>query len=463
MDALFLARSQFAITTVYHFFFVPLTLGLSIIVAIMETLYVRTGQDVYRRMTKFWGKLFVINFAMGVVTGIVQEFQFGMNWSEYSRFVGDIFGAPLAIEALLAFFLESTFLGVWIFGWDKVSKRVHLLAIWLVAFSSNLSALWILIANSWMQQPVGYVIADGRAEMVSFAAVVFNPNIWTQFPHVLSAGLATASFFVLGISAYHLLRQYENKDSYRRSFQIAAIIGILGTMGVIMTGHSQMQHLVDSQPMKVASAEALWDSEDPAGLSLFTIGDTKNREDVFAIRIPGLLSLLALDQLYGEVQGINNLQAQYEQEFGPGNYVPPVFITYWSFRAMVGAGFLMLAAMAYALLLVMGEQLEESPRFLRFFIWLIPLPYIANTSGWLLTEFGRFPWIVYGLMKIADGVSITVPSWSVGLTLIGYTLIYAALMVATIYLLAKYARRGDGPEASDELIDDEPAFALVGD
>jgi cytochrome d ubiquinol oxidase subunit I len=463
MDALFLARSQFAITTVYHFFFVPLTLGLSIIVAIMETLYVSTGQDVYRRMTKFWGKLFVINFAMGVVTGIVQEFQFGMNWSEYSRFVGDIFGAPLAIEALLAFFLESTFLGVWIFGWDKVSKRVHLLAIWLVAFSSNLSALWILIANSWMQQPVGYVIADGRAEMVNFAAVVFNPNIWTQFPHVISAGLATASFFVLGISAYHLLRLQENRDSYRRSFQIAAIIGILGTVGVIMTGHSQMQHLVDSQPMKVASAEALWDSEDPAGLSLFTIGDTKNREDVFAIRIPGLLSLLALDQLYGEVQGINNLQAQYEQEFGPGNYVPPVFITYWSFRAMVGAGFLMLAAMAYALLLVMGEQLEASPRFLKFFIWLIPLPYIANTTGWLLTEFGRFPWIVYGLMKIADGVSITVPSWSVVMTLIGYTLIYAALMVATVYLLAKYARRGDGPEAPDELIESEPAVALVGD
>ncbi|MFN2137818.1 MAG: cytochrome ubiquinol oxidase subunit I [Candidatus Promineifilaceae bacterium] len=463
MDALFLARSQFAITTVYHFFFVPLTLGLSLIVAIMETLYVRTGQDVYKRMTKFWGKLFVINFAMGVVTGIVQEFQFGMNWSEYSRFVGDIFGAPLAIEALLAFFLESTFLGVWIFGWDRVSKRVHLLAIWLVALSSNLSALWILIANSWMQQPVGYVIANGRAEMVSFAAVVFNPNIWTQFPHVLSAGISTAAFFVLGISAYHLLRQHENKDSYRRSFQIAAIIGILGTVGVIMTGHSQMQHLVDTQPMKVASAEALWDSEDPASLSLFTIGDTKNREDVFAIRVPGLLSLLALDQLYGEVQGINDLQAQYEQEYGPDNYVPPVFITYWSFRAMVGAGFLMLAAMAYALLLVMGEQLEESPRFLRVFIWLIPLPYIANTSGWLLTEFGRFPWIVYGLMKIADGVSITVPSWSVGLTLIGYTLIYAALMVATIYLLAKFARRGEGPEALDDLIDSEPAVALVGD
>jgi cytochrome d ubiquinol oxidase subunit I len=463
MDALFLARSQFAITTVYHFFFVPLTLGLSIIVAIMETLYVRTGRESYKQMTKFWGKLFVINFAMGVVTGIVQEFQFGMNWSEYSRFVGDIFGAPLAIEALLAFFLESTFLGIWIFGWDKISKRLHLLVIWLVAFASNLSALWILIANSWMQQPVGYVINNGRAEMVSFAQVVFNPNIWTQFPHVISAGLATASFFVLGISTYHLLRQVENRDVYRRSFQIAAIIGVLGTVGVIMSGHSQMQHLVDTQPMKVASAEALWDSEDPASLSLFTIGDTKNREDVFAIRVPGLLSLLALDQLYGEVQGINDLQAQYEAEFGAGNYVPPVFITYWSFRAMVGAGFLMLAAVAYALLLVMGEQLDDKPRFLRMFIWLIPLPYIANTTGWLLTEFGRFPWIVYGLMKIADGVSITVPSWSVAMTLIGYTLIYAALMVATIFLLAKYGRRGAGTELPEEVTDGEPAIALVGD
>ncbi len=464
MDALLLARSQFAVTTIYHFFFVPLTLGLSIIVALMETLYVRTGRDLYLKMTKFWGKLFVINFAMGVVTGIVQEFQFGMNWSEYSRFVGDIFGAPLAIEALLAFFLESTFLGIWIFGWERVSKRVHLLAIWIVAIASNLSALWILIANSWMQQPVGYVINEGRAEMVDFAAVVFNPNIWTQFPHVISSGMATAAFFVLGISTYHLLRPIKEKAVYSRSFQIAAILGVLATVGVVMTGHSQMQHLVNSQPMKVASAEALWNTEDPAGLSLFTIGDTENREDVFAIRIPGLLSLLALDQIYGEVQGINNLQAEYEAQYGPDNYVPPVFITYWSFRVMVGAGFAMLAAIAYALLLVMGEQLEEGPRFLRLFIWLIPLPYIANTAGWVLTEFGRFPWIVYGLMKIADGVSITVPAWSVALTLAGYTLIYAALMVATVYLLAKYARLGAAPESAGELQGDpDPAIALVGD
>jgi cytochrome d ubiquinol oxidase subunit I len=260
-----------------------------------------------------------------------------------------------------------------------------------------------------------------------------------------------------------LLRPLSNKELYRYSFQVAAIAGVLGTVGVIMTGHSQMQHLVETQPMKVASAEALWNTEDPAGLSLFTIGDTKNREDIFAIRVPGLLSLLALDQVSGEVQGINNLQEQYEQEYGPGNYVPPVFITYWSFRIMVGAGIVMLLAIGYALLLVMGEQLEEQPRFLRVFLWLIPLPYIANTTGWLLTEFGRYPWIVYGLMKIADGVSITVPAWSVGLTLVGYTLIYAALMVATIYLLAKYARRGDVPETAAEPPGAEPAIALVGD
>ena len=306
MDVITLARLQFAITTVYHFFFVPLTLGLSIIVALMQTLYVRTNREVYKDMTKFWGKLFVINFAVGVVTGIVQEFQFGMNWSEYSRFVGDIFGAPLAIEALLAFFLESTFLGLWIFGWDKLPKRVHLLAIWLVAISSNLSALWILIANSFMQQPVGYVLNNGRAEMTDFLAVVFNPNIWTQFPHVIASGLTTAAFFVLGISAYHLVRRPQDSDLFQRSFQIAAVVGILGTVGVVMSGHSQMQHLVISQPMKVAAAEALWETEDPAGLSVLTIGNLQG-EEVFSIRVPSLLSLLALDQLQGTVRGINGL------------------------------------------------------------------------------------------------------------------------------------------------------------
>ncbi len=461
MDIVFLSRLQFAITTVYHFFFVPLTLGLSIIVALMETLYVRTNRDVYKRMTKFWGTLFVINFAMGVVTGIVQEFQFGMNWSEFSRFVGDIFGAPLAIEALAAFFLESVFLGIWIFGWEKLSKRMHLLTIWLVAFASNLSALWILIANSWMQQPVGYVINNGRAEMVDFFAVIFNPNIWTQFPHVISSGLATAAFFVLGISAYHLLKD-GSKDMARRSFQIAAIIGILATIGVAMTGHSQMQHLVDSQPMKVAAAEALWETEDPAGLSLLTIGNLQG-EELFSIRIPNLLSLLALDQITGEVKGMNELNAQFAAEHGPGNYMPPVFITYWSFRAMVGAGTVMLIAAGYALLLTMGEQLEEKPKFLRAFIWFIPLPYIANTAGWLLTEFGRFPWIVYDVMLVESGVSISVSTAMVWMSMIGFTLIYGALIVANVYLLTKYARKPDQPKLAKPAAIEEPELSLVGD
>jgi cytochrome d ubiquinol oxidase subunit I len=461
MDIVFLSRMQFAITTIYHFFFVPLTLGLSIIVALMETLYVRTNRDVYLRMTKFWGTLFVINFAMGVVTGIVQEFQFGMNWSEFSRFVGDIFGAPLAIEALAAFFMESVFLGVWIFGWDKLSKRVHLLAIWLVAFSSNLSALWILIANSWMQQPVGYVINNGRAEMVDFFAVIFNPNIWTQFPHVLSSGLATGAFFVLGISAYHLTRE-GHKEMFRRSFQITAVIAILASIGVAMTGHSQMQHLISSQPMKVAAAEALWETEDPAGLSLLTIGNLQG-EEVFSIRIPNLLSLLALDQISGEVKGMNELNAQFEAEHGPGDYTPPVFITYWSFRAMVGAGTLMIILAVYGLLLSLGEQLEDNPKFLRAFLWFIPLPYLANTAGWLLTEVGRFPWIVYDVMLVDVGVSISVSTGMVWMSMIGFTLIYGALMVADIYLLAKYARKPDQPEQADAEPVGEPSLSLVGD
>ncbi len=463
MDVTVLARLQFAITTVYHFFFVPLTLGLSIIVAIMETLYVRTDNPVYRNMTKFWGKLFVINFALGVVTGIVQEFQFGMNWSEYSRFVGDIFGAPLAIEALVAFFLESTFLGLWIFGWDKLSKKQHDGAMWLVAISSNLSALWILIANSFMQQPVGFVMNNGRAEMTDFFAVILNPNIWTQFPHVLTSGLTTAAFFILGISAYHLLRPGKQKGMFSRSFQIAAVIGILATVGVIMTGHSQAQHMVETQPMKMAAAEALWESENPAAMSLFTVGNERERKDVFAIRLPRLLSLLAYNQLDGEVKGINNLQGEYQLTYGPGNYVPPVAISYWSFRLMVGAGMLMLVAVGYALLLAMGEEVEKKPRFMKAFLWLIPLPYLATTTGWILTEVGRSPWIVFGLMKIEDAVSPNVSAGAVLFTLITFTLIYGVLMAADIYLLRKFARQPEAVGLIPMDVGGNTAVSIVGD
>jgi cytochrome d ubiquinol oxidase subunit I len=442
MDPLILARLQFGITTVYHFFFVPLTLGLSVLVAIMETIYVRTGQDVYKQMAKFWGKLFLINFAMGVVTGIVQEFQFGMNWSQYSRFVGDIFGAPLAIEALLAFFLESTFLGIWIFGWDKLSKGMHAVAIWLVAIGSNISALWILIANSFMQEPVGYVLRNGRAEMNDFFALLLNPNVLVQFPHTVFAGFTTAAFFVLGISAYHLLRK-QHVDFFRRSFQIAAIIGTISIGMVILNGHSQAQHMVETQPMKMAAAEALWNSMDPASFSLLTIGDLSQRRDVFAIRIPDMLSLLAYNQLTGEVKGIYDLQAEYEQTYGPGNYIPPVAVTYWTFRAMVGAGFLMAAMALYALFMTMGEAVPKTPsRMLKLLPWAMALPYLANSTGWLLTEMGRSPWIVFGLMKIEDGISNTVPAGFVLLSLILFTVVYGALMVADIYLLRKFATAG---------------------
>jgi cytochrome d ubiquinol oxidase subunit I len=442
MDPVILARLQFAMTTVYHFFFVPLTLGLSVLVAILETLYVSTGNEAYKRMTRFWGKLFIINFAMGVVTGIVQEFQFGMNWSEYSRAVGDIFGAPLAFEALLAFFLESTFLGVWIFGWDKLSKLWHAAAIWLVAIGSNVSALWILIANSFMQQPVGYTQAEGgRLVLQDFGAVLFNPNIWYQFPHVLMSGLTTAAFFMMAISAYHILRK-NSPDIFRRSFQLAATVGAITSVLLLMNGHSQAQHMVQSQPMKMASAEALWNSADPASFSLFTIGDMKNRKDVFAIRIPSVLSLLAYNQLTGKVEGINDLQAQYSAQYGPGNYVPPVIIPYWSFRIMVGAGTLLILMAVYALFLVMGDLFEKRQLALKIFTWALLLPYLANTAGWLLTEVGRYPWLVFGLVKIEDGISPAVSAGEVLISLIGFALIYGGLIVATAYLLSKYAKAG---------------------
>jgi cytochrome d ubiquinol oxidase subunit I len=442
MDALFLARLQFATTTVYHFFFVPLTLGLSILVAVMETLYVRTGRDVYKRMTKFWGKLFIINFAMGVVTGIVQEFQFGMNWSEYSRYVGDIFGAPLAIEALLAFFLESVFLGVWIFGWDKLSKGMHAAAIWLVAIASNLSALWILIANSFMQQPVGFaMLEDGRIVMDNFFALVLNPNIWYQFPHVLMAGFTTAAFFIMGISAYHLLKKTD-PEFFKRSFQMAAIVGAMSSIMLAFNGHSQAQHMVQTQPMKMAAAEALWDSEDPASFSLFTIGNMQERRDVFAIRIPRLLSLLSYNQLEGEVKGINDLQAEYEVTYGPGNYVPPAIIPYWTFRIMVGAGTLMILLALYALFMVMGDMFEGPPLVLKLFTFAIALPYLANSSGWLLTEVGRYPWTVFGLVKLEDSISPTVSTGMVFVSLLGFILIYSVLIVATVYLMSKHVKAG---------------------
>jgi cytochrome d ubiquinol oxidase subunit I len=444
-----LARAQFAVTTTYHFFFVPLTLGLVILVAIMQTRYVQTGDEKYKKMTKFWGNLFLINFAMGVVTGIVQEFQFGMNWAGYSRFVGDIFGAPLAVEALVAFFIESTFLGVWVFGWDRLGKKLHLASIWLVAVASNLSALWILIANSFMQNPVGYTLNNGRAEMVDFPAVITNSHVLFQFPHVLTGGLCTGAFFVMGISALHLIKG-KDIDIFKTSFKYGAIVGLVAVVLVIGIGHAQGQHLVEQQPMKMAAAEAHWETSAPADFIVVAGIDEEGKENSFELAIPGMLSFLSYNNFTGEVKGLNELQAEMEAEHGPGNYIPPVAINFWSFRIMVGAGSLMLLLALLAL--IFKGRIEDKKGFLRLMPFAIFLPYLANSFGWFLAEFGRQPWIVYGLQTLEEGISKAVPAAYIGISLVGFIVVYTALMVVDIILLVKFAHQS--PEA---LIEVKPA------
>jgi cytochrome d ubiquinol oxidase subunit I len=446
MNELILSRLQFAVITSYHFLFVPLTLGLSVLVAMMETWYVRTGNETYKKMTKFWGKLFLINFAMGVVTGLVQEFQFGMNWSEYSRFVGDIFGAPLAVEALVAFFLESTFIGVWVFGWDKLPKKVHALSIWLVAIATNLSALWILIANSFMQEPVGYVLRNGRAEMTDFIALITNPHVMYQFPHTVLSGFVTAAFFVMGISAYHMLKK-NYLDIFRRSFYLAVVFGLISAFAVAGVGHLQAMHLVQVQPMKMAAAEALWETENPAGLSLFSSIDEQGHKNNFEIKIPGMLSFLSYSSFTGEVKGINELQAAAVQKYGPGNYVPKVSSLFWSFRIMLLAGMWLVLIPLLGLYFYKSNRLEQKRWFLKAVLWTIPIPYIANTVGWYMAEAGRMPWIVYGLQKVDAGLSTSVSALSILITFIGFTLIYGVVAVADVYLLLKYIKKG--PEEVD--------------
>jgi cytochrome d ubiquinol oxidase subunit I len=443
-----LARLQFAVTTVYHFLFVPLTLGLSLLVAILETIYVRTGDETYKTMTKFWGKLFLINFALGVVTGIVQEFQFGMNWLEYSRFMGDIFGAPLAIEALLAFYLESVFIGIWIFGWDRISKGLHATVMWLVAIGSNISALWILIANSFMQQPVGYVLRNGRAEMESFFALLGNGHVWVQWPHVFFSAVATAGFFVVGISAWHLLRGSDRLEVFSRSLRIGIVYAAIGIVLAMLVGHNQAQYMTRIQPMKMAAAEALWETEDPAAMSLFTIGNEAERRDVFAVKVPGLLSFLAHNSFSGEVRGINDLQAEAERAHGPGDYVPPVAVSYWTFRIMIGAGMLMLLLALYGVWQA-RNGVPTARWYLTASVWAIALPYIANSTGWIFTEIGRQPWIVLGLQRTADAVSPSVSTGEVLFSLVAFTLIYGILMAAGVMLLKRYATQGVPDESAE--------------
>ena len=440
MDVLSLARWQFAITTIYHFFFVPLTLGLSIFIALLETKYVRSGDEMYKKMAKFWGTIFLINFAMGVVTGIVQEFQFGLNWSEYSRFMGDIFGAPLAIEALLAFYMESTFIGLWVFGWDRLSKKVHLTAAWLVAIGSNISALWILIANSFMQNPVGYALQNGRALMTNFLALLTNPNVAYQFPHVLTAGITLTGFVVLGFSAYHLLRNKTGDEFFRRSFRWAAVYALVGAVLVAGIGHIQGQFLVKNQPMKMAAAEALWTTEQPAGLSLIAGIDEKDQANTFDLEIPEALSFLSFNNFTGQVQGLTDLEKAAEAQYGPGNYLPPVALDFWSFRLMIGSGLLMILLAILALVWSKNNRMEKQGWFLKVLMPAAFLPYLASVCGWLLAETGRWPWIVFGLQKVESAVSPNVPAWNVAFSLIVLGLLYAVLIAFALPLALKYGK-----------------------
>ncbi len=408
MDVLMLSRLQFAATTFFHFLFVPLTLGLSILIAIMETIYVRTGDQDYLRAAKFWGKIFLVNFAVGVVTGITLEFQFGTNWARYSRYVGDIFGSLLAIEATLAFFLESTFLAVWAFGWKRLSPKAHAACIWMVALAANLSALWIIIANAWMQHPVGYVIRNGRAELDNFFAIITQPFAWQIFFHTISGAYILTGFVVMGISAYHLLRK-QNTAFFTKSFRMGLALALIFSFAEVVQGHHHAAEVAKIQPAKLAAMESLWDTQKSAPQTLFLIPDEKNERNLMEIgKIPGALSMLAFHDFNAEVKGLKDF---------PKDERPPVMLTFVSFRIMVALGFL------FALLTFIGflrrNKLEDSPLYLKVMLWSMPLPYIALQAGWIVTEVGRQPWIVYGVMKTKDAVSPVAAS-QVGIFLRGF-------------------------------------------
>jgi len=441
ISTLSLARWQFAITTVFHFLFVPLTIGLGFLVACLQTAAYRTKDEAYDKMARFFGKLFLINFAIGVVTGIVQEFQFGMDWSRYSVFVGNIFGAPLAIEALLAFFMESTFLGVWIFGRGRVSDRVHLAAIWLASVGTLLSAVFIVAANSWMQHPVGFKIdpKTGQAVMTNFWAVVTNSTFFGAYFHVVFGALLTGAVFMLAISAFHLRKGTDN-HAFGRAARIAVVITVLAGVGTIFMGDTQARQMETQQPMKMAAAEALYNTTSGASFSLLTIGDLSGNP-IFQIRVPHLLSVLATNSWNGKVKGLNQLQRQAEKLYGKGSYEPILWIEYWTFRIMVGLGFLLLFLGGYGLWLMRKQRLEKSRKFLRFASWMLLAPFIANTTGWIFTEVGRQPWVVYGLLKTSKAVSLIAPGY-VGASLIGFTAIYSFLAVIEIGLMARVAKAG---------------------
>lgn len=450
MSSLDLARWQFGITTVYHFFFVPITLGTSFLVAGLQTAWYRTNNEKYLRATKFFGKIFLINFAMGVVTGIVQEFQFGMNWSTYSRFVGDIFGAPLAVEGLLAFFLESTFLGLWIFGWDRLPKKVHLASIWLAAIGTAFSAYFILAANAFMQHPVGYTInpETNRAELTDFVGMLTQNTAVIAFFHTESAAFLVSGALVMGISAY-LLWANKGADMARTTLRYGAVVTIIAAAAVGITGDIDSKIMVEQQPMKMAAAEGLYDTTTNAGFSVLTIGNLEGTEVVKEFTVPGLLSFLATGSFDGEVQGINDLQKQYEETYGEGWYVPNVPMTYWSFRMMIGLGMAGAGLALLALWFTRGNRVPTSKWWVRGAIAAPLLPLFANSFGWIFTEMGRQPWIVFGLLQTEDAVSPTVTAGNVLFTMVVFTLVYGVLAVIEIGLLRKTIQQGPAATVAD--------------
>ncbi|PID04328.1 MULTISPECIES: cytochrome ubiquinol oxidase subunit I [unclassified Sporosarcina] len=456
MEEVLLARIQFASTTLFHFIFVPLSIGLALIIAIMQTMYLVKKDEIYLKMTKFWSVFFLINFAIGVVTGIIQEFQFGMNWSAYSRFVGDIFGAPLAVEALLAFFLESTFIGIWIFGWNKLPKKLHLACIWLVSIGTVMSAFWILAANSFMQNPTGYVLQNGRAEMNDVVALLTNEKLWVAFPHTIFGSFATGAFFVVGVSAWYLIKK-RHVDFFKKSLAISLVIGMLSGLGIAFTGHSQAQYLMHAQPMKMAAAEALWeDSGDPAAWTLFAKIDVENRETTKRIDIPYMLSYLTYSEFKGKVQGMNALEQQMIDKHGEGEYLPPVKTTFWSFRIMVVTGGTLLGLGALGLLLMFRKKIVESVWFLRLLVVGIFLPFIGNSFGWIMSEMGRQPWVVNGLMKTVDGISPNVSAGQILFSLISFSTIYTILGIIMVILFVKFIQRGPDEQPEEDVSATDP-------
>jgi cytochrome d ubiquinol oxidase subunit I len=445
-----LARWQFAFTTINHFLFVPVTIGLAFLAALLQTAWYRSKRDEYLRLTRFFGTLLVINIAIGVVTGLVQEFQFGMNWSAYSRLVGNVFGAPLAMEGLAAFFLESTFLGLWLFGWDKLPRRVHLLTIWAVCAGSVLSAAFIMAANSWMQHPVGYVMNSAHKPQLNDVWALFtNPVFIWGYAKVLLASLVTGASVMLAVSAWQL-RRGADRAVFARSARLALVVLLPAILFTMLVGDELGVIEARYQPMKIAAAEGQWATCQPCSFSLFQIGGGNNDHTPTQIlAIPHLLSLLATNHWNGKVVGLDPLQAQYSKQFGPGYYVPNVFIQYWAMRVMAYAGGLVFLLSAWGLWLIRRKKLASSRWFLWVAVWAAALPFLMNTAGWLLTESGRQPWLVQGIMLTKNGVSASVSTAYVVTSLVIFVVLYAVLGIVDFLLMLKYSRQQLSPPRAE--------------